>query len=303
MENSHKGITASTPIKLSSQGRGGRGRGLNIQLPQGGLLQETQPSQEISRESDHSTVALGLNKEQPLRTLKFAHRCLSNLTNKPRASLPSSPARSSSVRPQSSSQPPVAGCYTNLRQGGDSTDCLHLFLPKLASGGIVFWNSEQFTEQLAHSLLTGMRQAHAQLSSHPETPADVAGLIPDLVHARVQEETRQVDLMHLQQLTLMCTIRELDLNPLGEDLVLGPALREAQELIMKAMATQQADLFDAWAQEQGGKVDITPTPTAEARLREPEIEPEMERSLDEQSDGTLHMMPSTRGRPNVRRRK
>ncbi|EFJ12189.1 hypothetical protein SELMODRAFT_425736 [Selaginella moellendorffii] len=39
MENSRRGITASTPIKLSSQGRGGRGRGLSIRLPRGGLLQ------------------------------------------------------------------------------------------------------------------------------------------------------------------------------------------------------------------------------------------------------------------------
>ncbi|EFJ18153.1 hypothetical protein SELMODRAFT_420524 [Selaginella moellendorffii] len=176
--------------------------------------------------------------------------------------------------------------------------------------------------------------------SHPETPTDVAGLIPDLVHARVQEETHQVDPAHLQQVrksdpdspttpheeqkeslpsplprldkagrlvwdphhfeeriqssplpvrkelqsTLMCTIRELDLSPLGEDLVLGPALREAQGIITKAVATQQADLFDAWAQEQGGKVATTPTPTVEVGLGEPETEPEMECSLEEQSD-------------------
>ncbi|EFJ36613.1 hypothetical protein SELMODRAFT_404777 [Selaginella moellendorffii] len=361
---------------------------------------EAQPSQEISREPDRSAVVLGLNKELPLRTLKFAHRCLSDLTNKPRASLPASPARSSSVRPRSSPQPPVTRRCTDLRQGGDSTDCLHLVLPKPASGGIVFWNSEQFTEQVCRESAQRIQQEVSQLthqledgvdvenislwdarraalailtenlrtrkdwaagtlpaygnassscpaggnpSSHPETLADVAGLIPDPVHARVQEETHQVDPAHLQQVrksdpdspttpheeqkeslpspfprldkagmlvwdprhfeeriqssplpvrkelqsTLMCTIRELDLNPLGEDLVLGPALRQAQELITKAVVTQQADLFDAWAQEQGGKLDTMPTPTVEEGLEEPETEPETERSLEEQSDGTL----------------
>ncbi|EFJ04898.1 hypothetical protein SELMODRAFT_431976 [Selaginella moellendorffii] len=295
------------------------------------------------------------------------------------------PSQEISREPDRSAVAPVTRCCTDLRQGGDSTNCLHLVLPKPASGGIVFWNSEQFTEQLTHQLEDGVDVGNISLwdarraalailaenlrtrkdweagtlpaygnassscpaggnpSSHLETLADVAGLIPDPVHARVQEETHQVDPAHLQQVrksdpdspttpheeqkeslpspfprldkagmlvwdpchfeeriqssplpvrkelqsTLMCTIRELDLNPLGEDLVLGPALRQAQELITKAVATQQADLFDAWAQEQGGKVDTMPTPTVEEGLEEPETEPETERSLEEQSDGTL----------------
>ncbi|EFJ17109.1 hypothetical protein SELMODRAFT_421425 [Selaginella moellendorffii] len=261
-----------------------------------------------------------VNKEQPPWTLKFAHRCLSDLTNKPRASLPSSPARSSSVRPRSSSQPPGARRCTDLRQDGDSTDCLHLFLSKPTGGGIVFWNKNLRTQKdwtagtlPAHGNASSSCPAGGNPLSHPETPVDVAGLIPDLVHARVQEETRQVDLAHLQQVRKSDLDSptaphqgELDLNPLGEDLVLGLAQCEAQELITKAVATQQADLFDAWAQEQGGKVDTTPMPTVEAGLGEPDIELEMEHSLDEQSDDTLHfqtVMPSTRGRPNVRRRK
>ncbi|EFJ25447.1 hypothetical protein SELMODRAFT_414136 [Selaginella moellendorffii] len=268
---------------------------------------KTQPSQEFSRETNRSAVAPRLNKEQPLQTLKFAHRCLSELTTKPRASLPSSPAHSSSVRPRSSSQPPVARLHTNSRQVGDSTDCLHLFLPKLAGSDMENIHCGMHVKQLLEfyhrtSRLEGLGSRHTPCSEesssscpagenpsyHPEIPGDEAGLIPDLVHARVQEEAHQVDPSHLQQVRKSDLDsptapheRELDLNPLGEDLMLGPTLRKAQKLITKAVATQQADLFDAWAQDQGGKVDVTPIPTVDTGLGEPETEPEAKRSLDE----------------------
>ncbi|EFJ06636.1 hypothetical protein SELMODRAFT_430517 [Selaginella moellendorffii] len=282
---------------------------------------KTQPSQEFSRETNRSAVAPRLNKEQPLQTLKFAHRCLSELTTKPRASLPSSPAHSSSVRPRSSSQPPVARLHTNSRQNSErftkhvhheSTQRIQQEVSQLTHLLNDMEDMENIhcgmhVEQLLDfyhrtSRLEGLGSRHTPCSEesssscpagenpsyHPEIPGDEAGLIPDLVHARVQEEAHQVDPSHLQQVRKSDLDsptapheRELDLNPLGEDLMLGPTLRKAQKLITKAVATQQADLFDAWAQDQGGKVDVTPIPTVDTGLGEPETEPEAKRSLDE----------------------
>ncbi|EFJ12662.1 hypothetical protein SELMODRAFT_425104 [Selaginella moellendorffii] len=86
--------------------------------------------------------------------------------------------------------------------------------------------------------LTVPHEGQKVLLPSPLLRLDEAGMLVWDPHHFVERIQRSpLPICKELQSTLLSIIRELDLNPLAEDLVLGPTLREAQELIMKEWDT------------------------------------------------------------------